>query len=248
MGNPLKAAYARWMYRWETRLTNEDSNRIVRPLEWGFDWLADWDPLAAELAAREAAGIAIPLAEAEQAMRTINQRISDHGEDFFGYQVPQDFELEQRYPALFPTNVRPKTLANDAEWKRKAESGEIKQAPFLRFTSPVRTKFPENDHVNARWFPAPAEKQQGKPKQAISSCRSGMPTPSATTSLCEIFNKFGVSALRLSKPYHDIRRPAASGTQRLRDEHQRRPHHRQHCRQAVVDIRCCLDWLQSARL
>ena len=47
----MRDCYARWMYSWETRLTNEDSNRVVRPLEWGFDWLADWDPVAAELAA-----------------------------------------------------------------------------------------------------------------------------------------------------------------------------------------------------
>ena len=26
--------------------------------------------------------------------------------------------------------------------------------------------------------------------------------------LCSLFNRFGISCLRLSKPYHDIRRPA----------------------------------------
>ena len=36
----LKEAYARWMYRWETRLTTRDENRVVRPLEWGFEWIA----------------------------------------------------------------------------------------------------------------------------------------------------------------------------------------------------------------
>jgi len=244
MGNPLTAAYARWMYSWETRLTNEDSNRIVRPLEWGFDWLADWDPLAAELAARQAAGTVIPLDDAEQAMRKINQRISDHGDDFFGYQVPRDYELELRYPELFPTNVRAKTLANDAEWKRKAAAGEISKVPFLRFTSPVRTKFPENDRVNARWFEAPAEKQQGKPRQAIVVMPQWNADAFSHNILCEIFNKFGVSALRLSKPYHDVRRPP----------HLERSDYAMSTnvgrtiastRQAVVDIRCCLDWLQQ---
>ncbi len=32
--------YARWMYKWETRLTTRDENRVVRPLEWGFEWIA----------------------------------------------------------------------------------------------------------------------------------------------------------------------------------------------------------------
>ena len=30
----------------------------------------------------------------------------------------------------------------------------------------------------------------------------------AHNALCEIFNRFGIACLRISKPYHDIRRPA----------------------------------------
>ena len=36
----IKDLYARWMYGWETRLTTRDENRVVRPLEWGFEWVA----------------------------------------------------------------------------------------------------------------------------------------------------------------------------------------------------------------
>jgi hypothetical protein len=35
----FKERYARWMYEWETRLTMRDENRVVRPLEWGFEWI-----------------------------------------------------------------------------------------------------------------------------------------------------------------------------------------------------------------
>jgi len=35
----FKEKYARWMYDWETRLTTRDENRVVRPLEWGFEWI-----------------------------------------------------------------------------------------------------------------------------------------------------------------------------------------------------------------
>ena len=35
----IKERYARWMYDWETRLTTRDENRVVRPLEWGFEWI-----------------------------------------------------------------------------------------------------------------------------------------------------------------------------------------------------------------
>ena len=35
----FKERYARWMFEWETRLTMRDENRVVRPLEWGFEWV-----------------------------------------------------------------------------------------------------------------------------------------------------------------------------------------------------------------
>jgi len=63
--------------------------------------------------------------------------------------------------------VRPETLKQDALLRQQATEGKLKAAQFLRFTSPVRTPYPENDLVNARWYSAPAEKMAGKPKQAI---------------------------------------------------------------------------------
>jgi len=63
-------------------------------------------------------------------------------------------------------------------------------------------------------------------------------------SLCTLFNRMGVSALRLSKPYHDIRRP----TELERSDYAVSANIGRTisaCRQAVVDIRCCLDWLEE---
>ena len=68
----LNDFYARWMYRWETRLTTRDENRVVRPLEWGFDWLRpflDEVGLTEEVARLEAAG------RGESAMVEVNQAI-----------------------------------------------------------------------------------------------------------------------------------------------------------------------------
>ena len=47
---------------------------------------------------------------------------------FFGYERPTDFRLEERYPQLFPTNVRPETLAKDAEIKQQAADGQARAA------------------------------------------------------------------------------------------------------------------------
>jgi hypothetical protein len=237
----LSRLYAKWMFSWETALTTRDTNRIVRPLEWGYDWLQDFSPLA---------NLSIDFADDLQRMTAINDVIVSHSEEFFGYDTPTDFRLETRHPQLFPTNVRPETLAQDAELKRQAEEGELEEAEFLRFTSPIRTRYPENDIVNARWYPAPEltgkqkAKERPKPKQAIIVMPQWNADAFSHNALCTLFNRFGISALRLSKPYHDIRRPAelersdyavSANVGRTIEA----------CRQAVVDIRSCLDWLES---
>ena len=140
--------------------------------------------------------------------------------------------------------MRPETLAKDAEIKQLAAEGKTAKAQFLRFTSPERTPYPENDLVNARWYPAPEHKDPRRPKQAIVVMPQWNADAFSHNSLCTIFNRMGISALRLSKPYHDIRRPVelersdyavSANIGRTISA----------CRQAVIDIRCCIDWLEE---
>jgi len=35
----MTGLYARWMDRWERKLATRDTNRVVRPFDWGTDWL-----------------------------------------------------------------------------------------------------------------------------------------------------------------------------------------------------------------
>src|SRR5271156_6071230 len=227
----LRKLYGRWMYSWETALTTRDTNRVVRPVEWGFDWLEEFTRSPME-------------DTGERAMLDLNASILRHRAEFFAYQTPRDFVLEERHPQLFPTNVRRETLQQDARIRRLTADGKLPKAEFLRFTSPVRTPYPENDRVNARWFPAPAHKMAGKPKQAIIVMPHWNADAFSHNALCSVFNRFGISALRLSKPYHDIRRPAelerADYAVSANVGRTIAP-----CRQAVVDIRCCLDWLEQ---
>lgn len=224
--------YSKWMYDWEYALTTRDNNRIVRPMEWGFDWLP---PLEA------------PESYPDDTARMIalSAGIARNSDEFFDYTTPTDFRLETRHPHLFPTNVRPETLAKDAEIKRQAAAGELKPAQFLRFTSPIGSQYPENDHVNARWFPAPQDpKNPNRPRQAMVVAAQWNADAFSHNALCEIFNRFGISCLRLSKPYHDIRRPAeiersdyacSSNIGRTMAA----------CQQAQADIRSCCDWLNQ---
>src|SRR5580658_10511165 len=201
----IKGPYASWMYKWETRLTTRDENRVVRPLEWGFEWIAPFLESHGFASAIPGPEVERDNAAAEAAMVRINQLLIRHSDKFFGYESPTDFRLEERYPELFPTNVRPETLAHDAALRQQIAGGKAQKAQFLRFTSPERTAYPENDIVNARWFAAPAHKDPARPKQAIVVLPQWNADAFSHNALCALFNRMGISALRLSKPYHDIR-------------------------------------------
>ena len=120
---------------------------------------------------------------------------------------------------------------------RLEEKVRGKTATFLRFTSAVRTPFPENNLVNARWFPA-------RGRRAVILLPHWNADALAYNSLCKVLNLLGVSVLRLSMPYHDIRMPAelrradyavSANVGRTLDA----------VRQGVIDIRSGLDWLQQ---
>jgi dienelactone hydrolase len=230
--------YEKWMYAWETKLTTRDTNRIERPLEWGVEWTRPW-PVVNGLYPADPAGLSS--AESERFFEQVNSAIIERSGQFFGYETPKDFRLESRLPGLFPTNVRQRE--QQEKLGRLAEEGKLQPVDFLRFTSAVRTPYSENDQVNARWFPA-VRKDGTRPREAIVVLPQWNADAFSHNSLCSIANRFGVSALRLSKPYHDIRRPAeiersdyavSANIGRTIDA----------CRQAVIDIRCCLDWLEQ---
>jgi len=235
--------YAKWMFAWETALTTRDENRVERPLEWGFEYLAGFG--GDEAARAVAAGEIAPL----EAMAALNERIARDPHSFFDYATPTDFRIERRHPELYPTNVRPETLEQEREYKRQAEVGELRKEPFLRFTSAAISGYAENDVVNARWYEAAqGSRTQGsgprKPRQAMIVMPQWNADGISHNVFGTLFNKFGVSVLRLSKPYHDARRPAelersdyavSSNVGRTLAA----------CRQAVVDIRSCIDWLEA---
>src|ERR1700727_1611449 len=110
----LSRLYAKWMYSWETALTTRDKNRIVRPLEWGFDWLQDFSPLAAA-AVQTSPTETTSVPDDYARMPAINADIVARADEFYGYLTPTDFRIERRHPELFPANVRPETLQEAAE-------------------------------------------------------------------------------------------------------------------------------------
>src|SRR5262249_6521436 len=135
----MRNRYARWMYEWENRLTAVDNNPRLRPLEWVVEWAQEW-PCRNGIPAGQ-----MP-ADAENFFADYNQRIIAGSDEFFSYRVPTDFQLERREIQVFSTREVP-----DAKLEKKVRGT---YSNFLRFTSPVRTPYVENNLANARWFPA----------------------------------------------------------------------------------------------
>ena len=107
----------------------------------------------------------------------------------------------------------------------------------LRFTSPVRTPHEKNNLAHAQWFPAKSG------KKAVVLLPHWNAPVDGHNALCRGLQRLGISTLRLSLPYHDYRMPpeleradyaVSSNICRTIDA----------TRQAVIDVRCCLDWLE----
>jgi dienelactone hydrolase len=219
----LRKHYQRWMHAWETRLTERDTNRVVRPFDWGLEWTRGWHCVNGNFPSSPH--------QAERFLCDLNDAILADSESFFACKTPTDFRLEQRLPQLFATGT-------DREEKTAAYNRKRRPpAKYLRFTSPARTPYPENDLVNARWFPA-------RGRRAVIVLPQWNSDAESHNVLCRGFNLMGIAALRLSMPYHDIRMPkelqradyaVSANIGRTIDA----------ARQAVLDIRCCLDWLES---
>ena len=179
-------------HAWERRLASVSSDRVVRPFEWGLEWV------------NGAGGTASPGAHLEQWA----DRMVASSEQFFALPPCSDFTL-------------------DGEW--------------LSYPSAVETPHAENNLVRARYLP------DGSPvgrRRAVIVLPQWNADSEGHVGLCRLLNRFKISALRLSLPYHDERKPpelrradyiVSSNVGRTA----------QVCRQAVLDARRGVEWLAS---
>jgi pimeloyl-ACP methyl ester carboxylesterase len=144
------------IHTWERRLASVDTNRRVRPFEWGAEWLGLVEP-------------ADPRVEIIDWAR----RVVANSDAFYTATAADDYEL----------------------------SGDV-----LRFPSAVTTPEAVNNTVVARVFRPDPSRQSGARRAVIvlpqwNSNREGH------EGLCRLFARFGITAVRLSLPYHDERKP-----------------------------------------
>jgi hypothetical protein len=166
------------------------TDRIVRPFEWGLEWIDGAHPVDSPAAHLE-----------DWAARTVSA-----SDAFFSAAACDDYVL-------------------DGEW--------------LSYPSAVATPHIENNIVHARYFP---DRSALGRKRAVIVLPQWNSDTDGHVGLCQLLNRFKLSALRLSLPYHDSRKPAdlrradyivSSNVGRTA----------QVCRQAVLDARRGIAWL-----
>lgn len=211
----------RFFHAWEHRLASVSKDRVVRPFEWGDDWIDR--PLTPPAT--------FPLPADPAPHEPPPARIARWVDDVM------------RQPQAFFTPPETDEYRFDPAAPDVQQGGE---AGTLRFPSALVTPHPENNVVVGRWFPA-----AGEPPVGTAGARRGravivLPQWNSDAGghigLARLLARFGVSALRLSLPYHDARMPpeltradyivSANVVRTL-----------QVCRQAVLDARRAVAWL-----
>lgn len=190
---------ARVFHAWERRLASVTKDRVVRPFEWGLDWLSSNGQESLEADAR---------------LRHWVDDVMLDTSAFFDAPATRDYEFDEA-------------------------------AGIVRFPSAFVTPHPKNNIVVARWFPSPAERSgaSARPRgRAVVVLPQWNADAGGHIGLSRLLARCGVSALRLSLPYHDERMPpeltradyiVSSNIARTI----------QVCRQAVMDARRAVAWL-----
>lgn len=78
LASAMPKFYSRWMRDWERKLATRDNNRVVRPFDWGLDWL----------------GAAPANGNSHQVLHEFADAALADSDAFFSYQAPRDYHLE----------------------------------------------------------------------------------------------------------------------------------------------------------
>jgi pimeloyl-ACP methyl ester carboxylesterase len=163
------------------------------------------------------------------------------GVEHLGGSVTSDGDARaflQRYAAEALAESSEFFATGPAEWYQL--DGDL-----LTFPSALQSAYPENNLVYARLFRARGEAVNGRrAKRAVVVLPQWNASEEGHVNVCRVLAFFGITAVRLSLPYHDERRPA--GFERA--DYMVSPNvglTMQASRQAVLDVRRTARWLEQ---
>jgi hypothetical protein len=175
--------------KWEHSLSRRDTNRTVRPFEWGVDFVRN----------------GIPINDPRQYLLEYAREALAHSDAYHSYKPVSDYRIEGGH---------------------------------LTFSSPLASIYSQNNTVHARHFPAESD---GRVVLVLPQWNADA---NGHMALCRMLKSFGLSSLRISLPYHDLRMPDGL----VRADYMLSPNlgRTLHAlRQAVIDSRAALDWLEG---
>lgn len=143
-------------------------------------------------------------------------------------------------PRAFLREYTHNAIEHSAEWftGRDVTDFELSRENVLRFTSPMESACPENNAVHGQFFPA---RKQGPAVLVLPNWNAKW---HGQIALCQWLQRIGISALKMSLPYHDRR--MANGHERADQLVGPNIGLTLHAnRQAVQDARACLTWLEQ---
>ncbi len=143
-------------------------------------------------------------------------------------------------PRAFLREYTRNAIEHSAEWfsGREVTDFELSRENVLRFTSPMESACPENNAVHGQFFPA---RKQGPAVLVLPNWNAKW---HGQIALCQWLQRIGISALKMSLPYHDRR--MANGHERADQLVGPNIGLTLHAnRQAVQDARACLTWLEQ---
>ena len=196
-----------FFHAWERRLASVTKDRVVRPFEWGLDWIPE------------------------------NGHVTAGPQDAIDRYVSQVMADTDAFFTPPPTSAYTLTPQDDAD--------------VLTFPSALDTPHSSNNTVYARLFRARGERAAGASADAspVRGHRAAVlvlpqwnSDAGGHVGLCRLLAWNGMTALRLSLPYHDQRMPAElHRADYIVSANVARTV--QVCRQAVLDARRAIAWL-----
>jgi hypothetical protein len=134
--------------------------------------------------------------------------------------------------------------ASDAYFRPVPVSAHRFQAGRLQFTSPLLTPHEENNTVHGELFGVEGKRPDAGRRAAVIVLPQWNAQPEAQRGLCRLLNLFGMTALKLTLPYHGPRMPSGLA----RADHILSPNVGQTlyaCRQAVQETLAVVSWLED---
>jgi dienelactone hydrolase len=154
-------------------------------------------------------------------------------------------EAADRDPAEFLNQYVTDTVARSDDWYAVEPAGDYALADsVLTFSSAVVSPWVENNRVHAQLFSALGRSQNGTRGAAVVVLAQWNAKWEEQQNVCRWLNRLGLTAVKLSLPYHDRR--AIPGHPRA--DHLVGPNiglTMQAGRQAVLDVRRTLRWLEQ---